>query len=111
MAALKEDDISDVVDELYEARSKCYNLGMALIKPSDVEAINTECKESEEKLTKIILKWLRKGNDCTWETLCKALERPAVDMEQLAKTIREKFCKKEETRDIPCGKHSVLINR
>ena len=105
MATLTEDDISDVVDELYEARAKCFTLGMALIQASDVEAINTECiNNSEKMLTKIILKWLREGKDCTWETLCRALERRSVGMKHVAKTIRE-------TRDIPCGKHSVLINK
>ena len=90
---LKEEDLSDVQDELWEARSKWYNIGLRLgIPPSDLDVIKKDGDDTEAWFRNMLLKWLRKGKNCTWEALIKALSSPSVGQTMLAESVQQNRC-------------------
>lgn len=90
---LGEKDLCDIQDELWDARSKWYNIGLGLLlAASDLDVIDKDKGDIDAKFRSMILKWLRGGEQCTWEVLCKALSARSVDQTILARTIRQKYC-------------------
>ena len=87
---LKEEDLSDVQDELWDARSKWYNIGLRLgIPASDLDVIKNDGDDTEARFRSMLLKWLREGKNCTWVALIKALSSPSVGQPMLAKSIQQ----------------------
>ena len=90
---LKEEDLSDVQDELWEARSKWYNIGLCLgIPPSDLDVIEKDGRDTATCFRNMLLKWLREGKNCTWEALIKALSSPSVGHTTVANSIQQNRC-------------------
>ena len=82
---LTEDDYADVLDALWAARVKWYNIGVRFkIKPSDLDPINMEM-DVDTKLQKMIRVWLNSGRNCTWKAVVEALSHHTVDMLKVAK--------------------------
>ena len=85
------DSLWDVLNELYDARSKWKMIGLGLrLRHSDLDAISgslLECLQSS------LSKWL-KGIDPppTWEALVAVLRSPVVGEEKKAQELEEKFC-------------------
>ena len=88
--ALTEDDLGDVQSALWEARRKWFNIGLQLrLKVSDLETIDSEQGlDLEDKFRKMILSWLRLGQQCTWRELRKALKHHTIDLPKLAQWIK-----------------------
>ena len=90
---LKEEDLSEVQDELWDARIKWYNIGLRLgILAPDLDVIENDGGDTEARFRSMLRKWLREGKNCTWEALIKALSSPSVGLEMLAKHIQQKRC-------------------
>ena len=88
---LKEDDLGNIQDKIWDARAKWYNIGLGLrLLPADLEVIDKE-GDIEAKFRNMLLKWLRGGKDCTWEALCKALSAPSVSHSVLATAILQQY--------------------
>ena len=87
---LKEEDLSDIQDKLWDARIKWYNIGLGLgILASDLDVIENDGGDTEARFCSMLLKWLREGKNCTWEALIKALSSPFVGQTTLAKSIQQ----------------------
>ena len=90
---LNEDDLYDVQDEIWDARSKWYNIGLGLkIPASDLDVIDKDRGDIEAKFRSMLLKWLRSGKACTWGALIKALSSRSVEQTKLAENIQQKWC-------------------
>ena len=91
--ALTEKDLFDIQENLWDARSKWRNIGLAIkIRNPDLEVIDQENRDIDAKFQSMILLWLKNGKDCTWATLCKALEARSVGLSDLAARIRSEKC-------------------
>lgn len=87
--ALTEDDFAEVQSALWKARRKWFNIGVRLgLSVNDLKTIDSEQKTLEDKLTEMILSWLRQTERCTWRALRKALKHHTVDRPDLAQKIR-----------------------
>ena len=92
---MKEEDLSDVQDELWDARIKWYNIGLRLgILAPDLDVIENDGGDTEAWFRNMLRKWLRQGKNCTWEALIKALSSPSVGQTMLAKRMQQKWCQR-----------------
>ena len=88
---LSDSDLQVILNELWDARSKWYNIGLGLkMKPADLDVIDEDHSDSDTKFRKMITKWLRRGQKCTWAALCVALSVPSVGCSSLANEIQQK---------------------
>ena len=95
--ALTEDDLFDIQEKLWDARSKWKNIGLAIkIRNPDLDVIEQNNHDIDAKFRSMILHWLKNGKDCTWVTLCKALEARSVGLDDLAARIRSGRCADED---------------
>ena len=86
---LREDDLFDIQEKLWDARSKWKNIGLGLkIRPPDLQVIDRNHHDADDKFQSMILKWLQIGKDRTWAALCKVLSARSVGHGQLAEQIR-----------------------
>ena len=90
---LTVDNFADVQSALWEAKHKWFNIGVRLrLKVATLEAIDYEPgRNLEEKFTKMILSWLKRGEMCTWKALRKALKHDTVNEPELACQIKTKY--------------------
>ena len=68
---LKEEDLSEVQDELCDARIKWYNIGLRLA--PDLDVIEKDGVDTEARFRSMLRKWLREGKILKW--LCER-EKP-----------------------------------
>ena len=90
-AVLDEKSLWDLVNELYDKRTKWKRIGLGLSVPkSDLEAMsgnNYDCLET------MLSTWLKGINPPpTWERLVVVLQSTVVDEKKKAAEIEEKFC-------------------
>ena len=72
---------------MWSAREKWYNIGVRFkIGVQDLGVIGTE-SDVDTKFNQVIIKWLNRGVNCTWRTICDVLKNCTVDMEGLAINI------------------------
>ena len=64
---------------MWNARTKWYFIGVrfGLVAP-DLDAIDADEKEVDNKFGKMIKVWLNKGEDCNWKAVHNALKHPTV---------------------------------
>ena len=88
---LKDDDLAQVLRELLKAKNKAYELGLELKLPQyEVESIRDTHQDPQERLTRIIEKFLKQVSpEPTWRVIVDALRSPLVNHAQLAREIEE----------------------
>ena len=87
-------DLALVHKDVYEARSKWYNLGLQLrVPPATLDSIESEKHAPDASLRKALAVWLR-GVDPwpTWNCMTEALKSPTVGELQLAVLLERKYC-------------------
>lgn len=92
------ESLSDVLEGIYEASSKWYNLGLRLgLLASVLDAISTRCLQDPEVCLREMLKeWLKRNpQTTTWKVLIRALESTAVGELVLAKHLKTKHCQQD----------------
>ena len=95
MITLGENDLFDIEEKLWDARSKWKNIGLGLkIRRPDLQVIDRNLHDDDDKFHGMILKWLQNGKDCTWTSLCEVLSRRSVGHGHLSEKLRqdEKEC-------------------
>ena len=93
---LEEKDLDEIQTELWNARAKWRKIGLKLkILPGELDVIEQDGSDVDAKFEKMILKWLRKGDECTWSILCVALSACTVNYKELADKIRKCKCLEE----------------
>ena len=99
---LEVEDLSLVHYELYDARSKWYDLGMKLGLKVDVLARINCCmswlvmrrfsmRSSSDCLREVLQHWLQSSPCPTWEDVCAALRSYSVREYQLAQQLEETY--------------------
>ena len=90
---LREDDLFEIQEELWDARPKWRTIGLGLkIRPPDLDVIDQNGEGIDAKFESMILKWLQNGKNCTWASICKILSTRSVGHSNLAEEIRRKKC-------------------
>ena len=86
-------DLAEVLREVYDARTKWYNIGLELkINPADLDAIRFQYRDNpDECFRELLSRWLRQGDPKpTWVVLANALESPTVGFGCLSKELYQK---------------------
>ena len=78
-----------LLDQLYPARAKWYNLGLALGQhPDDLDAIKQQCNAAPDECLREMLKvWLSTQENPHKEDITKALKVPSVGYPALANAL------------------------
>ena len=86
-------DLVDVQNMAWEARTKWYNLGLGLGLPADsLDAFDANAKKPEDSFRAMLSEWLRRHHPKpTWRALAKALKSPSVGLGQLAEQVTEEY--------------------
>ena len=86
---MKVDDLSSILDELYDVSPKWYSIGLQLRLPiSDLDAISKENQHPRDCLLEVIHIWLKRSAKPTWKDLVDALESPTVGYPALGRSLR-----------------------
>lgn len=96
---LKLDDLNTVLEELYEARTKWYFIGLKLKVPVDtLDSIKAQSDDPNECLLQVLKHWLKTVDPKPmWEALVDGLRGRLVEEHQLASSIEEKYCRRSKT--------------
>ena len=87
------EDLQEVYKELFNARTKWYNIGLELrINPTDLDVINMKFKDDPDTcLRESLSKWLKQGDSKPmWATLVSALKCPTVGFNQLSEQVQKR---------------------
>ena len=86
---LTEEDAAAIMEELTKAQNKAKLLGLMLgIKPVEVETICKMCQDPKERLSQIILAFLRQAEPPPmWRAIVNALKSATVNLTGLAKRV------------------------
>ena len=88
--ALTIDNLGDVLEVVWEARAKWYNIGLKLgISVGTLDSISKANNQNpDDCLTAMIKDWLKNGKPKpSWAQLAKALKSPMVGYAQLAEEL------------------------
>ena len=94
--ALSLDDLSTVLKELHEARTKWYYIGLELKVPvGTLESIEAQSNDPKKCLLEALKHWLKTVDlKPTWQALVDALRSCLVEENQLANRLEEMHCPK-----------------
>ena len=94
--ALSEKDLPIIVEELSNATSKWFNIGIQFNLEFDkLERIRNDHKDiADNCFPHMIVAWLRSSSQVpkTWSTLANVLKRQCIGFGELAAEIEEKYC-------------------
>ena len=91
---LSVNDLKEVYEELYDARTKWHNIGLSLkMNPNDLDAIKMKHKDDPgECFRELLSTWLKQANPKPmWADLVTALKSPTVKYEQLSENVQKKY--------------------
>ena len=90
---LRPDDLGDVQEAVFAARTKWYNIGLRLRVPvATLDSIKGEYSDNRDQLRETLKAWLQTSEGGTWTVLVRALETQIVGEPKLAVTLREEHC-------------------
>ena len=90
LGCLSIDDLGDVLEAVWEARAKWYNIGLKLgISVGTLDSINKTANQNpDDCITAVIKDWLKNGKPKpTWAAVAKALKSPMVGCGHLAEQL------------------------
>ena len=92
---LTVDNAHDVLESMFGAREKWRRIGGVFrLSQSTLDNIESENKQNDDKLSNVIIQWLRKygGTEkCTWAHVAMALRNKTVAREDLAQKVFEQY--------------------
>ena len=96
---LTSDDLKKILNSLWDARTKWYNMGIQLeMKVPVLETIKqNHPNEVDLCFTMMLTEWLKQTDPPpTWEALVDALKSSSVGYGELGRTIQKSYCSKSE---------------
>ena len=86
---LKPDDAGDIAEELNDAQTQSFSLGLKLKLPlSEVEAIHSQYRSSRDCLLHVIIEFLRQVEPRpTWRVIVEAFSSRLVNQPALARRV------------------------
>ena len=93
-------NLSQILEEILEARSKWSKLGLVLNVPFlDPGMLRDGSKPHEEGLKEVLEGWLNVTDPRpTWGALVKALRNPIVGETKLAERLEKKYCQRPQQK-------------
>ena len=96
--ALTVDQLGDVRAKLFNARTKWYDIGLALNVPvTTLDSIEGQFGNHSDKLREALKVWLKTAREPTWQDVVGVLKSPVVGEPKLASDIETKHCTTAET--------------
>ena len=114
------DNLGDVLEAVWEARSKWYNIGLKLgTSAGTLDSINKATNQNpEDCITSMIKDWLNNGKPKpTWAALAKALKSPMVGYEHLAEQLLQQVAhtsspiKRKHSRSYNEGEDTISVKK
>ena len=98
-----------VVEEIVEAQPRYKGMSLKLkVPPYIVESIEQQYLKPQDRLSEVILHFLRQAEPKpTWRLIVEALRSPLVNLPQLAQKIEEKHCSSTKARSSP-GNNTLM---
>ena len=98
---MAELELSEVIDELFEARNKWFDIGLQLqLHHSELKSIEDKYRDDPDKcFRQMLIAWETSSSQApkAWSTLVKILRKPAIKYEVLATRIERKYCQRVTT--------------
>ena len=91
---LTTDDIKEVLDKVWKARNKWYNIGIQLeVNVNDLDSIKQSCNNYPgECFREMLITWLRQTPDgASWKSLISALSHETVGFHDLAAAMKNNY--------------------
>ena len=89
---LKKDNLCTIHMELYNARKRWYDIGLALEVPVAVlDQIRQEFSSPSDCLLEVLKHWLQSSPLPTWEDVCAALRSRTVGERPLAQQLEKEY--------------------
>ena len=98
--ALTVDHLGVVREELFKARAKWYDIGLALKVPVntlDSIKLDVQFGNHSDKLRETLKIWLKTATEPSWQDVVGVLKSPVVGEPKLASDIEAKYCTTAET--------------
>ena len=90
---LTVDDLGIVRAALFEARTKWYDIGLALKVPvPTLDSIDSQFDNHSDKLREALKVWLKTVTEPSWQDIVDVLKSPVVSEPKLACDIKAKHC-------------------
>ena len=104
------DDMKEIVAKTWDARSKWYFIGFRFnLKASELDVIDKNNKEVDEKFMKMIEFWLHNGTGCTWRAVYEALKHTIVNRNDIAEELKKGFAKQANKGLLTCMHNKIII--
>ena len=88
---LRINDLGEVYEAVYEARSQAYDIGLQLkVAVDTLDSIDRRYDDHSDKLREVLKTWLRTAPKPTWQDLLDALRSRVVGQPRLASDIEAK---------------------
>ena len=89
---LTPDCVIDILEDIFPARIKSFNLGLKLMLPPDiVQVIHAKTQSADDHLRDVVEAFLKEvGSRPTWRVIIDALKSPTINLQQLAKKLEDK---------------------
>ena len=97
-AELSLDDLGDVKEELYKARTKWYDVGLKLkVLMGTLDSIRVQYYDPGDQLCEMLKPWLKGAAKSRpkWEVLVEVLRSPLIEEPNLADHLEGKYCRSE----------------
>ena len=73
---------------MWSAREKWHNIGVRFkIGVQNLKVIGKDGGDVDRKFNLVVIKWLERGDNCTWNNICDVLRHRTVDRGGLATKI------------------------
>ena len=96
--ALTVDHLGIIRAELFDARSKWYDIGLALKVPvTTLDSIYGQFGNHSDKLRETLKVWLKTATEPSWQDIVEVLKQCVVSEPKLAGDIKAKHCTTAET--------------
>ena len=95
---LTEVDLATILNEIQEARSRAYYVGLNMKLPTDLlDSIMSQYSDHLDRLLHVLKEFLRCVEPRpTWSAVINALQSPSVGLLKLAEKIEKKYCSAPE---------------
>ena len=84
-------DYRDIIEALWPAKLKWYNVGLCLkVEKDELDTIDQKAgNDVEVNLRQMVSSRLRMADPCTWTDICEALKHPTVGMTKVAEKVKK----------------------
>ena len=98
MALTVDHHLGVVREELFKARTKWYDIGLALKVPvTTLDSIEGQFGNHSDKLRETLKIWLKTATEPSWQDVVGVLKSPVIGEPKLASDIEAKYCTTAET--------------